>query len=63
MAQPASSNFFLDNDDLRFQLSIMDWDTLVDLQEQMFLDEDRLHSGADGRAFYEEAAKEGDIKF
>jgi alkylation response protein AidB-like acyl-CoA dehydrogenase len=54
MAQPASSNFFLDNDDLRFQLSIMDWDTLVDLQEQLFLDEDRLQSGADGRAFYEE---------
>lgn len=54
MAQPASSNFFLDNDDLRFQLSLVDWDTLVDLQEQMFLDEDRLQSGADGRAFYEE---------
>lgn len=54
MAQPASSNFFLDNDDLRFQMGQVDWDTLVDLQEQMFLDEDRLQSGADGRAFYEE---------
>jgi hypothetical protein len=54
MAQPASSNFFLDNDDLRFQMSRFDWSTLVDLQEQLFLDEDRLTSGADGRAFYEE---------
>ncbi len=54
MAQPASSNFFTDNDDLRFQLSQIDWDTLVDLQEQIFLDDDRLQSGADGRAFYEE---------
>jgi len=54
MAQPASSNFFLDNDDLRFQLSQLDWDTLVDLQEQLFLDEDRLKDGAEGRASYEE---------
>lgn len=54
MAQPASSNFFLDNDDLRFQLSQIDWDTLVDLQERSFLDEDRYTSGAEGRAFYEE---------
>jgi alkylation response protein AidB-like acyl-CoA dehydrogenase len=54
MAQPASSNFFLDNDDLRFQLSQIDWDTLVDLQEQMFLDDDRINTGADGRAFYED---------
>ena len=54
MAQPASSNFFLDNDDLRFQLGQVDWDTLVDLQERMFLDDDRYTSGADGRAFYEE---------
>ncbi|MBM4279470.1 MAG: hypothetical protein FJ137_01470 [Deltaproteobacteria bacterium] len=54
MAQPASTNFFLDNDDLRFQLSQLDWGTLVDLQEQLFLDEDRLTSGTDGRAFYEE---------
>ena len=54
MAQPASSNFFLDNDDLRFQLGQLDWDTIVDLQERMFQDEDRYTSGADGRAFYEE---------
>jgi alkylation response protein AidB-like acyl-CoA dehydrogenase len=54
MAQPASSNFFLDNDDLRFQISRLDWATLVDLQEQLFLDEDRHGTGADGRAFYEE---------
>lgn len=54
MAQPASSNFFLDNDDLRFQLSLLDWDTLVDLQEQVFADDDRLQTGAEGRAFYEE---------
>ena len=54
MAQPASSNFFLDNDDLRFQLSQVDWNTLVDLQEQLFLDEDRFTSGKDGQAFYEE---------
>lgn len=54
MAQPASSNFFLDNDDLRFQLGQIDWDTLVDLQERMFQDDDRYTSGADGRAFYEE---------
>ena len=54
MAQPASSNFFLDNDDLRFQLGQVDWDTLVDLQERVFLDDDRHTSGSDGRAFYEE---------
>jgi alkylation response protein AidB-like acyl-CoA dehydrogenase len=54
MAQPASSNFFLDNDDLRFQLSQLDWDTLVDLQERLFQDDDRYTSGADGRAFYDE---------
>jgi alkylation response protein AidB-like acyl-CoA dehydrogenase len=54
MAQPASSNFFLDNDDLRFQLGLVDWDTLVDLQEQMFLDDDRFTNGADGRAFYQD---------
>jgi large subunit ribosomal protein L2 len=47
MSQPASSNFFLDNDDLRFQLSRLDWGTLVDVQEQLFLDEDRLQSGAE----------------
>jgi alkylation response protein AidB-like acyl-CoA dehydrogenase len=54
MTQPTSPNFFLDNDDLRFQLSQLDWNTLVDLQEQLFLDDDRLSTGADGRAFYEE---------
>lgn len=54
MAQPASSNFFLDNDDLRFQMSLIDWDTLVDLQEQMFLDEDRYTNGKDAKASYDE---------
>jgi hypothetical protein len=54
MTRPASTNFFLDNDDLRFQVSRVDWGTLVDLQEQLFLDEDRLQSGAEGRAAYEE---------
>ena len=54
MAQPASSNFFLDNDDLRFQLSRIDWDVLVDLQERMFLDEDRFTKGSEAKAFYDE---------
>lgn len=54
MAQPASSNFFLDNDDLRFQLSRIDWETLTKLQEEMFLDDDRFTSGADAKAFFEE---------
>ncbi len=54
MAQPASSNFFLDNDDLRFQLSRIDWDVLVDLQERMFLDDDRFHTGREAKAFYDE---------
>ena len=54
MAQPASSNFFLDNDDLRFQLSRINWDVMVDLQERMFLDEDRFTSGSDAKACYDE---------
>lgn len=54
MAQPASSNFFLDNDDLRFQLSRLDWDTITKLQEEIFQDEDAFKSGAEARAFYEE---------
>ncbi|MDP2345932.1 MAG: acyl-CoA dehydrogenase family protein [Deltaproteobacteria bacterium] len=54
MAQPASSNFFLDNDDLRFQLSRIDWDVLVDLQERMFQDPDRFQTGAEAKAFYDE---------
>ena len=54
MAQPASSNFFLDNDDLRFQLSRIDWDMLVDLQERMFQDADRFTTGAEAKAFYDE---------
>jgi alkylation response protein AidB-like acyl-CoA dehydrogenase len=54
MGQPASSNFFLDNDDLRFQLSRLDWDQLTKLQEGLFDDEDAFTSGADARAFFDE---------
>ncbi len=54
MAQPASSNFFLDNDDLRFQLSRLDWDLITELQEKMFQDEDRFTKGSDAKAFYDE---------
>jgi 3-(methylthio)propanoyl-CoA dehydrogenase len=54
MAQPASSNFLLDNDDLRFQLSVVDWQALIDVVEALFEDEDRLKDGAEARAFFEE---------
>lgn len=54
MTRPASTNFFLDNDDLRFQLSRVDWATLVKLQEGAFNDEDAFRDPAEARAFYED---------
>ncbi len=54
MTRPASTNFFLDNDDLRFQLSRVDWPTLVALQEAAFADEDAFKDPAEARAFYED---------
>lgn len=54
MTRPASTNFFLDNDDLRFQLSRVDWPTLVALQEGAFQDADAFKDPAEARAFYEE---------
>lgn len=54
MAQPASSNFFLDNDDLRFQLSRLDWDVLTKLTEESFDDDDKFTNGKDARAFFDE---------
>ncbi|MBI1945308.1 MAG: acyl-CoA dehydrogenase family protein [Deltaproteobacteria bacterium] len=54
MTRPTSTNFFLDNDDLRFQLSRVDWPTLVALQEAAFADEDGFKDPAEARAFYED---------
>lgn len=54
MTRPPSTNFFLDNDDLRFQLSRVDWPTLVALQEAAFADEDGFKDAAEARAFYED---------
>jgi hypothetical protein len=54
MTRPASTNFFLDNDDLRFQLSRVDWKTLVELQESAFNDADGFKDPAEARAFYED---------
>ena len=54
MTRALSNNFFLDNDDLRFQLSRLDWKTLVELQESAFNDADAYKDPAEARAFYEE---------
>ncbi|HEY4222570.1 MAG TPA: acyl-CoA dehydrogenase family protein [Myxococcota bacterium] len=54
MTSTASSNFFLDNDDLRFQLSRLDWAVLVELQESAFNDADAWKTPAEARAFYED---------
>jgi alkylation response protein AidB-like acyl-CoA dehydrogenase len=54
MATTTSTNFFLDNDDLRFQLSRVDWATLVELQESAFNDADAFKDPAEARAFYED---------
>ena len=54
MTHPATTNFFLDNEDLRFQLSRVDWATLVALQEEAFKDEDGFKDPAEARAFYED---------
>lgn len=54
MTRPSSTNFFLDNDDLRFQLSRVDWPALVALQEAAFADEDGFKDPAEARAFYED---------
>ncbi len=53
----ASNNFFLDNDDLRFQLSRLDWATLVELQESAFDDADAFKDPAEARAFYEDVLR------
>src|SRR5688500_2777883 len=54
MARPASSNFFLDNDDLRFQLSRVDWLLLVSLSEAMFDDAEGYEEPSEACAFYDE---------
>ena len=54
MPTTTSTNFFLDNDHLRFQLSRIDWATLVELQEGAFNDEDAIRDPVQARAFYEE---------
>jgi 3-(methylthio)propanoyl-CoA dehydrogenase len=54
MAQPASSNFYLDNDDLRFQIRHLDWELLTKVTEDTFRDSDRFTTGAEARAFFEE---------
>ena len=47
-----SSNFFTDNDDLKFQLSRVDWATLVPLLEGPFGDDDAFQDPKEAEAFY-----------
>jgi alkylation response protein AidB-like acyl-CoA dehydrogenase len=47
-----AKNFFTDNDDLRFQLEMVDWDSLVPLVEDPHPDTDGFTSGAEAKAFY-----------
>ncbi len=54
MAETPSTNFFTDNEDLKFQLSRIDWDTLVRVTEGGFADPDAFKSALEARASYEE---------
>jgi 3-(methylthio)propanoyl-CoA dehydrogenase len=54
MAQPASSNFYLDNEDLRFQLRHINWELLTQVTEDGFRDDDRFTNGKDAQAFFDE---------
>ncbi len=54
MTRQASSSFYLDNDDLRFQLSRLDWATIVQLQEDAFNDADSFKDATEARQFYED---------
>lgn len=47
-----SRNFFTDNDDIRFHLERIDWDTLVPLVEDAFGDEEAFQSGQEAKEFY-----------
>lgn len=47
-----SSNFFTDNDDLKFQLSRIDWATLVPLVEGPFQDDDGFKDPKEAESFY-----------
>jgi alkylation response protein AidB-like acyl-CoA dehydrogenase len=47
-----SSNFFKDNDDLQFQLSLVPWDEIVPLIEAPFGDEDGFTDPKEAEAFY-----------
>ena len=49
-----STNFYLDNDDIKFQLGRVDWDLLVSLTEGAFKDPDGFKNAAEARASYEE---------
>mgnify|MGYP000173616029 CR=1 FL=1 len=49
-----SSNFFTDNDDLRFQLSRINWDRLVEVTEGLTKDDDAVKSGEEGAEFYDQ---------
>src|SRR3954471_5832333 len=57
MTRALSHNFLLDNDDLRFQLSRLDWATLMELQESAFDDADAFKNAAEARAFYEDVLR------
>ncbi len=47
-----SRNFFTDNDDIRFHLDRVDWETLVPLVEDAFGDDDAFKSATEAKAFY-----------
>lgn len=47
-----AKNFFTDNDDLRFQLEQIDWESIVPLVEDLHADEDGFKSADEAKAFY-----------
>lgn len=49
-----SSNFFSDNEDLKFQLSQVPWDKLVPVVEKLAQDEDRFTDAKEAEAFYKD---------
>jgi alkylation response protein AidB-like acyl-CoA dehydrogenase len=47
-----SKNFFTDNDDLRFHLERVDWETLVPLVEDPYGDDDAFADASEAKEFY-----------
>ena len=49
-----SKNFFTDNDDLRFQLSQLDWNELLRLTEEPYGDEDAILDPKEAQPFFDD---------